>query len=105
MPGRDPYLDGLLALQLPGLNRSRVPLSARGGGLGSGVRSLGTPTPSLANHAWRHTFKARAERSGMSEKYSDAITGHTPPTAGRAYGKPIPEDLAEAVRKFPQYRL
>ena len=51
------------------------------------------------------TFKARAERFGMSERYSDAITGHAPPTVGRAYGKPLPEDLAEAVRKFPQYRL
>ncbi len=76
------------------------------GRLGQWVRSLGITDPELRpNHAWRHTFKARAERSGMSEKYSDAITGHTPPTAGRAYGKPIPEDLAEAVRKFPQYRL
>jgi hypothetical protein len=26
-------------------------------------------------------------------KYNDAITGHAPPTAGRAYGKPIQEDL------------
>jgi integrase len=76
------------------------------GRLGQWVRSLGITDPELRpNHAWRHTFKARAERSGMSEKYSDAITGHAPPTAGRAYGKPIPEDLAEAVRKFPQYRL
>jgi integrase len=76
------------------------------GRLGQWVRSLGITDPELRpNHAWRHTFKARAERFGMSERYSDAITGHAPPTAGRAYGKPIPEDLAEAVRKFPQYRL
>src|SRR5580704_12923796 len=38
-------------------------------------------------------------------KYNDAITGHAPATAGRAYGKSIQEDLAEAVRKFPRYRL
>jgi integrase len=60
--------------------------------LGDWVRSLGITDPELSpNHAWRHTFKARAERYGMSERYSDAITGHAPPTAGRTYGKPTPE--------------
>jgi integrase len=72
--------------------------------LGHWVRSLGISDPELSpNHAWRHTFKARAERFGMSEKYSDAITGHAPPTAGRAYGKPTPEDLAHAMQSFPRY--
>jgi integrase len=72
--------------------------------LGDWVRSLGiTDTELSPNHAWRHTFKARAERYGMSERYSDAITGHAPPTAGRAYGKPTPEDLAHAMQSFPRY--
>jgi len=76
------------------------------GRLGDWVRSLGITDPELSpNHAWRHTFKARAERFGMSEKYSDAITGHAPPTAGRKYGQPTPEDLAEALRRFPRYEL
>ena len=74
--------------------------------LGDWVRSLGITDPELSpNHAWRHTFKARAERFGMSEKYSDAITGHAPPSAGRKYGKPTSEDLAEALRRFPRYEL
>jgi integrase len=74
--------------------------------LGDWVRSLGITDPELSpTHAWRHTFKARAERFGMSEKYSDAITGHAPPSAGRRYGKPTPEDLAEALRRFPRYEL
>jgi len=74
--------------------------------LGEWVRSLGITDPELSpNHAWRHTFKARAERYGMSERYSDAITGHAPPTAGRAYGKPTPEDLAHAIRSFPRYKI
>jgi integrase len=74
--------------------------------LGDWVRSLGITDPELSpNHAWRHTFKARAERYGMSERYSDAITGHAPPTAGRTYGKPTPEDLAHAIRSFPRYSL
>ena len=74
--------------------------------LGDWVRSLGITDAELSpNHAWRHTFKARAERYGMSERYSDAITGHAPPTAGRAYGKPTPEDLANAMQSFPRYSL
>jgi integrase len=74
--------------------------------LGNWVRSLGITDPELSpNHAWRHTFKARAERYGISERYSDAITGHAPPTAGRAYGKPTPDDLAHAMRAFPRYSL
>ena len=74
------------------------------GKLGQWVRSLGIDDPELSpNHAWRHTFKAQAARFGMSERCSDAITGHAPPTAGRTYGKPTPEDLAEAMRTFPRY--
>ncbi|WMT71642.1 hypothetical protein [Bradyrhizobium sp. Ash2021] len=41
----------------------------------------------------------------MDERYSDAITGHAPATAGRAYTTPTPEDLAEAMKKFPRYQL
>jgi integrase len=76
------------------------------GRLGQWVRSLGITDPELSpNHAWRHTFKAKAARVGMDERYSDAITGHTPPTTGRAYTKPIPEDLADAMKKFPRYKV
>ena len=76
------------------------------GRLGAWVRSLGITDPELSpNHAWRHTFKAQAARVGMDERYSDAITGHSPATTGRSYTKPIPEDLAEAIRKFPRYKL
>jgi hypothetical protein len=43
------------------------------------------------------------ERSGISERIFDAITGHAPVTAGRAYGKPNLSDMAEALKKFPRY--
>ncbi|BAR62946.1 hypothetical protein NK6_9811 [Bradyrhizobium diazoefficiens] len=46
-----------------------------------------------------------AARAGIDERYSDAITGHSPATIGRAYTKPLPEDLAEAVKKFPMYKV
>jgi hypothetical protein len=41
----------------------------------------------------------------MDERYSDAITGHAPASMGRAYTKPLPEDLAEAIKIFPRYVL
>jgi transposase-like protein len=72
--------------------------------VGQWVRSLGIDDPELSpNHAWRHTFKAQAARSGIDERYSDAITGHAPATVGRAYTTATPEDLADAIRKFPRY--
>src|SRR5579864_6857075 len=44
--------------------------------LGDWVRSLGITDRELSpNHAWRHTFKARAARYGIADRYSDAITG------------------------------
>lgn len=74
--------------------------------LGEWVRSLGIKDPEISpNHAWRHTWKALALRAGIDERYSDAITGHAPVTTGRAYTNPLPEDLAEAIKKFPRYKL
>ncbi|MGM4957816.1 tyrosine-type recombinase/integrase [Bradyrhizobium sp. 604_D8_N2_3] len=74
--------------------------------VGTWVRSLGIADREISpNHAWRHTFKAMAARVGIEELYSDAITGHSPASTGRAYTKPLPEDLAEALKKFPRYRL
>lgn len=74
--------------------------------VGTWVRSLGITDPEVSpNHAWRHTFKAMAARVGIDERYSDAITGHAPPTTGRKYTTATPEDLAEAMKKFPRYKL
>lgn len=70
------------------------------------VRELGITDPGIRpNHAWRHTFKQIAERSGISERISDTITGHAPTTAGRGYGRPTVEDMAAALAKFPRYNL
>jgi hypothetical protein len=44
-----------------------------------------------------------AERSGISERTSDAITGHAATTARRGYGRASVADMAEAVKKFPRY--
>jgi integrase len=68
------------------------------------VRSIGVVDPEVQpTHGWRHTFKQRANRYGISDRISDAITGHAPPTEGRAYGQPTLRDMAEALRRFPRY--
>lgn len=74
--------------------------------LGEWVRGLGVNDPELSpNHAWRHTFKRIADEIGMPEKMNDAITGHTQATEGRKYGTPKPVAMAEALKRFPRYKL
>jgi integrase len=69
------------------------------------VRQLGVRDPELSpNHAWRHTFRAMADRCGISEKMTDAIVGHAPASEGRKYGEPTLADKAAALRKFPGYK-
>jgi integrase len=68
------------------------------------VREIGADDPELRpNHAWRHTFKQIADRSGISERVSDAITGHAPLNVARSYGQPTLVDMAEALRRYPRY--
>jgi integrase len=70
------------------------------------VRSLGVNDRELQpNHAWRHTFKQIADRAGISERMSDSITGHAHKSIGASYGAPTLHDMAEALRKFPRYKL
>jgi integrase len=70
------------------------------------VRDIGVTDKAVKpNHAWRHTFKQIAERAQISEKVSDAITGHAPANVARSYGAPSVSDMAEALQKFPRYKL
>ncbi len=86
------------------LNPERSPSIKTRGRLGTWVRELGITDPEVGpTHGWRHTFKQVAERVGISEKVSDAITGHAAATVGRSYGAPTVEDMAEALKKFPRY--
>ena len=41
----------------------------------------------------------------MPEKINDAITGHVPATQGRTYGPPKVITMAQALKKFPRYKL
>jgi hypothetical protein len=49
------------------------------------------------------TRRSIADRDGISERVSDAITGHSPQTQGRRYGQPTLDDMAEALKRFPRY--
>jgi integrase len=70
------------------------------------VRDLGvTDREVQPNHAWRHTFKQVCDREHISERVSDAITGHAPASVGRAYGAPTLKDKADALRHFPRYDI
>jgi integrase len=70
------------------------------------VRELGVTDPDVQpNHAWRHTFKQVCDRHGISERVSDAITGHAALTVGRGYGAPSLQDKAAGLRRFPRYQV
>jgi len=74
--------------------------------LGAWVRSIGITDKEVSpTHGWRHTFKQIAARHNISDRVSDAITGHAPPTEGRAYGAPTLEDKAKALKLFPRYKV
>ena len=74
--------------------------------LGAWVRSLGIADREVSpTHGWRHSFKQIASRHGISDRVSDAITGHAAPTEGRAYGAPTLEDMANALQQFPRYKI
>jgi hypothetical protein len=73
--------------------------------LAAWVRSVGVTDPNLRpNHAWRHTFKQIADRI-MTERMSDNITAHAHKSVGASYGAPTLEDMAEALKKFPRYKV
>ena len=74
--------------------------------LAAWTRSIGIADKGVSpNHSWRHTFKKIADKAGISERTSDAITGHAPTTAGRGYGRADVLDMADALAKFPRYAL
>ena len=88
------------------LNPRRHPAVVVRRRLADWVRTLGLADEELSPmHAWRHTFKARADRADISERMSDYITGHAHRTVGAKYGAPTVEAMAEALKKFPRYEI
>jgi integrase len=73
--------------------------------LAAWVRKIGVTDPGVQPlHGWRHTFQQIAARY-MTERIYDEITGHTPLSVGRGYGRPTVEDMEGALNKFPRYKL
>ncbi len=74
--------------------------------LAAWVREIGVNDPELQpNHAWRHTFKKIGDRNGLSEKMLDVLCGHVQATEGRKYGEADLADKAEALRRFPRFKI
>lgn len=74
--------------------------------LAAWVRGRGITDPALQpNHAWRHTFKQIADRSKITERMSDYITGHAHKSIGAGYGAPTLSDMAGALKNFPRYAV
>ncbi len=72
--------------------------------VGLWVRTTGVTDKLIRpNHAWRHTFKTRAERNGISSRTHDEITGHVPRTPGEEYTRPTLSDMDTAMKRFPRY--
>jgi site-specific recombinase XerD len=70
------------------------------------VRKLGITDPEVSpNHAWRHSFKQIAQRSGIDPRVHDVITGHAAKTTAEEYSKATVEDMAAALKKFPRYEI
>lgn len=56
------------------------------------------------NHGWRHTFSNIAE-DFMTRSASYGMTGHSEGNAGGIYRKATYRQLANAIQKFPRYRI
>jgi hypothetical protein len=86
------------------LNPKRGPAVKTRERLGEWVREIGVDDPELSpSHAWRHTFLSKARQAGIEPALRFGITGHATKSEGEAYGQPEPEELAEALKKFPRY--
>jgi hypothetical protein len=88
------------------LNPKRGPAVKARENLGEWVREVGVKDTELSpSHAWRHTFLSKARQAGIEESLRFGITGHTQGSVGRSYGEPEPDELAEALKRFPRYEF
>lgn len=58
------------------------------------------------NHAWRTTFVTRAEDTGISKRFSNAITGHNfKKDVSDGYFQPRLSALKKRMDRFPIFDL
>lgn len=75
-----------------------------GSKLAEWVRALGITAPQ-PNHSWRHRFVNSATRYHLTERASEAITGHSSGRQHRAYGDNEVDVLLEEINKLPTFEL
>ena len=68
-------------------------------------QSLGTKTPRVAMHGFRHRFKTIGLEAGISTRVLDAIQGHAARTAGDSYGDVTVKAMAMAMEKVPRVKF
>jgi hypothetical protein len=66
-------------------------------------RAPGSPVGSVDRWVNEAKLQQIADRYGIDDGMSDAITGHAPASVGRAYGAPNVEDMARELKKFPRW--
>ena len=87
-------------------NPKRGPAVKARENLGEWVRKIGVRDKELSpSHAWRHTFLSKARQAGIEPSLRFGITGHELGSVGETYGQPEPEELAEAIKRFPRYEF
>jgi integrase len=85
---------------------STSPGELQGHKVGKWVRETVRLDPGVdPNHGWRHTWKTLALGAGIEERLRDAITGHRVASVGRRYETPTLRMLADAMGRFPRYRI
>jgi integrase len=103
-PGPMFYKPSKVKKAIDPLNPPRGPAAKARENLGQWVRELGVADPELSpSHAWRHTFLSKARQAGIEPALRFGITGHATKSEGEAYGQPEPDELAEAIKRFPRY--
>lgn len=69
------------------------------------VREVVTDKDVQPNHAWRYTFKSFGHEAGITEGTLDALSNHAPRHQGGEYTKVTLKARAEAMARFPRYKI
>lgn len=67
---------------------------------GLGIAGVGRANRVDPSHAWRHRFKSQCDEAEISDRVSDAITGHAADTEGKKYGEQSLSAKLTALRKI-----
>jgi integrase len=72
------------------------------------AREIGVTDPEIKPlHAWRHTFARRARQHRIDHDGTtiNSICGWAQKSVAEGYGPATPQDMAEALKRFPRYEV